>query len=40
MSTAEWTTRKHYAGMHQVDVLLNGQARVLGKFELVPVAVA
>ena len=32
--TAEMTTRKHYAGKHGVDVLLNGQARALGKFEL------
>ncbi|OOG36559.1 DNA alkylation repair protein [Polaromonas sp. A23] len=35
VSTAEMTTRKHHAGAHQVDVLLNGQARVLGAFELV-----
>ncbi|GAB3479089.1 DNA alkylation repair protein [Polaromonas eurypsychrophila] len=38
VSTAEMTTRKHHAGKHRVDVLLNGQARELGVFELVPVA--
>lgn len=35
VSTAEMTTRKHHAGKHRVDVLLNGQARALGVFELV-----
>lgn len=35
ISTAEMTTRKHHAGKHRVDVLLNGQARGLGAFELV-----
>ncbi|WP_096695608.1 DNA alkylation repair protein [Polaromonas sp. AER18D-145] len=35
VSTAEMTTRKHHAGLHRVDVLLNGQARALGVFELV-----
>ncbi len=35
VSTAEMTTRKHHAGQHLVEVLLNGQARALGKFELV-----
>ena len=35
VSTAEMTTRKHHAGTHRVDVLLNGQARGLGEFELV-----
>ena len=34
VSTAEMTTRKHHAGRHAVDVLLNGQARALGAFEL------
>ena len=38
VSTAEMTTRKHHAGMHRVDVLLNGQARALGAFELAAVA--
>lgn len=35
ISTAEMTTRKHHAGKHRVDVLLNGQAREVGAFELV-----
>jgi hypothetical protein len=30
------TTRKHYAGVHRVEALLNGGARALGKFLLVP----
>ncbi|MGC1174839.1 DNA alkylation repair protein [Polaromonas sp.] len=34
VSTAEMTTRKHHAGAHRVDVLLNGQAQALGKFGL------
>jgi 3-methyladenine DNA glycosylase AlkC len=34
VSTAEMTTRKHYAGAHRVEVLLNGQASSLGVFEL------
>ena len=38
VSTAEMTTRKHHAGLHRVEVLLNGQARALGEFELVAVA--
>jgi 3-methyladenine DNA glycosylase AlkC len=38
VSTAEMTTRKHHAGKHRVDVLLNGQAQPLGAFELVAVA--
>jgi 3-methyladenine DNA glycosylase AlkC len=29
------TTRKHYAGVHRVEVLLNGAARELGSFVLV-----
>ncbi|MDP3355863.1 MAG: DNA alkylation repair protein [Polaromonas sp.] len=37
ISTAEMTTRKHHAGKHRVDVLLNGQARAVGAFELVAV---
>jgi 3-methyladenine DNA glycosylase AlkC len=35
ISLAEMTTRKHYAGTHQVDVLLNGRALLLGFFELI-----
>lgn len=38
VSTAEMTTRKHHAGLHRVDVLLNGQARELGVFELTTAA--
>lgn len=38
VSTAEMTTRKHHAGVHRVDVLLNGQARALGVFELAAAA--
>jgi 3-methyladenine DNA glycosylase AlkC len=34
VSTAEMTTRKHHAGKHRVEVLLNGQAQALGVFEL------
>ncbi len=37
VSTAEMTTRKHHAGKHRVEVLLNGQAQTLGAFELVAV---
>jgi hypothetical protein len=35
VSLANLTTRKHYPGLHRVDVVLNGVARPLGKFELV-----
>lgn len=34
LSLAEMTTRKHYPGVHQVTVMLNGQAQPLGFFEL------
>ena len=34
LSLAEMTTRKHYAGRHKIDVILNGQAQPLGSFEL------
>lgn len=34
VSLAELTTRKHYAGTHVVDVVLNGSTQRLGKFEL------
>lgn len=34
LSLAEMTTRKHYTGLHKVDVMLNGQALPLGAFEL------
>jgi 3-methyladenine DNA glycosylase AlkC len=35
ISLAEMTTRKHYAGVHRVDAVLNGRAEPLGSFELV-----
>ncbi len=34
ISLAEKTTRKHYPGTHKVEVVLNGVAQPLGKFEL------
>ena len=34
LSLAEMTTRKHYPGVHRVDVILNGKAQALGAFEL------
>jgi 3-methyladenine DNA glycosylase AlkC len=34
VSLAEMTTRRHYPGVHQVEVLLNGKAQALGSFEL------
>ena len=34
LSLKEMTTRKHFAGLHKVDALLNGQAQQLGHFEL------
>ena len=34
LSLKEMTTRKHFAGLHTVDLLLNGQAQPLGHFEL------
>jgi hypothetical protein len=36
LSLAEMTTRKHQPGEHRVDVLVNGQALLLGSFELLP----
>jgi len=36
LSLAEMTTRKHYPGLHRVEVILNGQAQPLGVFELLP----
>lgn len=35
ISLAEMTTRKHYPGMHRVEVVLNGAAEPLGAFELI-----
>jgi hypothetical protein len=35
VSLADLTTRKHYPGTHTVDVVINGVAEPLGRFELV-----
>jgi hypothetical protein len=35
LSLAQMTTRKHYPGLHKVEVMLNGHAHPLGTFELV-----
>jgi 3-methyladenine DNA glycosylase AlkC len=34
ISVEDLTTRRHYAGKHYMDVLLNGRAREIGAFEL------
>jgi hypothetical protein len=34
ISLAEMTTRKHYPGTHLVELVLNGQSRPLGAFDL------
>jgi len=34
ISLAQMTTRKHYPGLHNVEVLVNGSAKRLGAFEL------
>ncbi len=34
LSLKEMSTRRHYPGLHRVDVILNGEARRLGAFEL------
>ncbi|MBI2353520.1 MAG: DNA alkylation repair protein [Deltaproteobacteria bacterium] len=34
VSLAKMTTRKHYAGTHKVDILINGHTKPLGTFEL------
>lgn len=34
ISLAEMTTRKHYPGLHSVDVILNGRSQMLGSFDL------
>jgi 3-methyladenine DNA glycosylase AlkC len=34
ISLQQMTTRTHYPGTHQVDIVLNGSARPLGTFEL------
>jgi 3-methyladenine DNA glycosylase AlkC len=35
LSLADLTTRKHHAGMHKVEAMLNGHAVALGRFELI-----
>ncbi len=37
VSLAEMSTRKHYPGVHKVDVMLNGVMHELGQFELEPI---
>jgi len=34
IALTEMTTRKHYAGRHRIDVVLNGRAKPLGEFNL------
>ena len=34
IALSEMTTRKHYAGTHRIEVVLNGHARPLGEFDL------
>lgn len=34
IALAEMTTRRHYAGVHRVDALVNGRTLPLGSFEL------
>jgi 3-methyladenine DNA glycosylase AlkC len=34
VSLAEMTTRKHYPGVHRIELLLNGEAREVGAFEI------
>ena len=34
LSLKEMSTRKHYPGLHRVDVILSGEAQSLGGFEL------
>jgi 3-methyladenine DNA glycosylase AlkC len=38
VSLQEMTTRKHYPGIHHVEVVINGIAQPLGKFSLRPAA--
>ena len=40
LSLAEMTTRRHQPGAHRVEVLVNGQALPLGRFDLLPAAAA
>jgi hypothetical protein len=34
ISLAQLTTRRHYAGAHRVEALLNGKRIALGRFDL------
>ena len=34
LSLRDLTTRKHYSGVHHIEVVINGQAMPVGKFEL------
>jgi hypothetical protein len=34
ISLTPMTTRKHYAGPHRVEAILNGESRALGRFDL------
>jgi hypothetical protein len=34
ISLKEMTTRRHYAGLHRVDVVINGTPMALGEFIL------
>ena len=36
LSLVQMTTRRHYPGLHKVDVMLNGHTHPLGAFELLP----
>lgn len=36
ISLAEMTTRRHYPGMHRVEILINGEAHPAGAFEVLP----
>lgn len=40
ISLAEMTTRKHYPGLHRVDVIVNGRSQLLGSFDLCEIAAA
>ena len=40
LSLQEMTTRRHYPGIHRIEVLVNGQSLPLGSFELLPAAPA
>jgi hypothetical protein len=35
LSLAQMTTRKHFAGVHRVEAIVNGQAFELGSFNII-----